>query len=156
MKDYGPTIDDAYEEDLKASRGKLLLRLNGRLVQTFDDTPSGREHCDKAAAELMDEGDVSVDRMGAGGLAVASQDPKGPQQSGGRERPVPAPLRLTGRERSKKYLFRRLWAETRRTGLDDAVKRHPAGGTLTALTDRCPVHPAYLWWECPTCSERGD
>ena len=184
MRDYGPTIDDLYEQELKEARGKLLLKLDGRLVQTFDDTPAGREHCDKAAFQIMNEGEVTVDRMGAGGLAT-SQDPRGGREAAST---VPAPLRSTGCCIPAKYpgpsgwrrrhsldcpvmpgevyrepvlkpsnLVRIHAMETRRTGLDDALARHPAGGTLTPTTNTCPAHPGGgRWWDCPTCSDRRD
>lgn len=191
MRDYGPTIDDAYEEDLKASVGKLLLRLDGTLVKTFDDTPAGREHCYKAGFELdrKNPGRVTVDRMGAGGLAV-SHAPKESRREG-TSRPVPASIRPTEgccvptpgpgpsgvrkrhardcpeepggvwrepvrREPTVGHLQRRLAAETARTGLDEVIRQTPHAGVLTALTDRCPVHPKYLWWECPEYDERTD
>jgi hypothetical protein len=49
----------------------------------------------------------------------------------------------------------KLQAETLRTGLELAsMKRHPAGGTLTAVSDRCPVHDTEGAWDCVVCSDR--
>lgn len=181
-------IERGYEEQLKAEAPKLLLRLDGKLVQTFYDTPSGRRTCDKAAFRLIGahpDAEVRVDRTAGGGQAE-SHDPKGgaapaippamrptegccvpatyPGPSGVLRRhsmdcpeaagsPWREPVR---REPSVGHLQRRLAAETIRTGLDDAVRRHPASGVLTATDDRCPAHPAFRWDECPEYDERSD
>lgn len=91
-----------------------------------------------------------------GGEGVAApSDAQGPE---GTERTASSENRgardQTVRAATSSRLARRHAIESRRTGLDFTKRRHPAGGTLTATTDRCPAHPSYLWWECPTCSER--
>lgn len=55
---------------------------------------------------------------------------------------------------SRARLARKHSIETRRTGLDDAVERHPAGGYLSSQAHES-WHPGQ-GEDCVECAERGD
>ena len=157
---YGPTIDDLYEQELKARARQWEVRVEGDAIRRFADTPEGRVQADKLAMRLLEQpwvDRVEVVVIESAAPAEGREPRRASHEPNGESRVHPAESSAAaGSIRATVVPFSRIHRmQTRRVGLDEAMQTHPsAGGVQHANGGRCPVHPEQGAYDCFVCSDR--